>query len=336
MGASMKDVARLANVSIATVSNVINKTRTVNPETKSKVLKAVRDLNYNVNPVARNLRNGSSKMIGFVVSDLANLFYIDIALSIDTVLRSQGYHLIYINSEENRERERDNIESLIMQNVDGLIIAPVGQDCSYMSRIIGDSCPSVFFDRPPIGYERDSILSTNYEGAYEGTELLLQRGHQRVGFIGSSLNETMEERVEGFRAALRNTGVTPDENLIRCGSGRPLKLSDQKGGDCFELARDLVEEKKVTALFCGNDLAAVGAVSYLKENRYAIPEDIAIACFDDMFWLSMATPAITAVDQDREAIGKTAAEILLNRIRQPEGPFKEYRVSTNLVVRSSC
>ena len=164
MGASMKDVARLANVSTATVSHVINQTRNVNPDTREKVLKAVKDLKYNVNPIARNLRSGSSRMIGYVVSNLANYFYTDIALSIDEILSEQGYHLIYINSNEDPDKEKENLKSLIMQNVDGLIIAPVGLDCSYMQSLIGDRCPCVFFDRAPVGFERDTIMSTNEEG----------------------------------------------------------------------------------------------------------------------------------------------------------------------------
>ena len=199
MGASMKDVARLANVSTATVSHVINKTRNVNPETREKVLKAISDLKYNVNPVARNLRSGSSKMIGYVVSNLANYFFMDIAVSIDEALSEHGYHLIYINSNEDSDKERDNIDRLLMQNVDGLIIAPVGHDCTYMRDLIGDRCPCVFFDRKPFGYDRDVVMSTNFEGASDATECLIQKGYKRIGFVSSRLDDTMQERIEGIK-----------------------------------------------------------------------------------------------------------------------------------------
>ncbi len=336
MGVSMKDVARLAEVSTATVSHVLNKTRFVNAETKSKVLEAVKELNYFVNPVARNLRSGNSKMIGFVVSNLANFFFMDIALSIDKILSEAGYHLIYINSNEDQLKERNNIENLIMQNVDGLIIAPVGEDCSYMNDVIGEIHPCVFFDRKPKGVKKDMIMSTNFEGAYEGTELLLKKGHQRIGFIGSRTDETMNERVDGFRSALSKNGIQYDENLIQCGNGRSQLLSELKGGECFDFAKRMIEEEKVTAILCGNDLAAVGTVNYIKENNYRIPEDIAISSFDDLLWLSMATPAITAIEQDRVAIGEKVAELLLNRIHKVEDPINEYRIPTKLIVRPSC
>ena len=219
MGASMKDVARLANVSTATVSHVINNTRNVNPETRRKVLKAIADLRYNVNPVARNLRSGSSRMIGYVVSNLANYFFMDIALVIDEILSSRGYHLIYINSKENPEKEKDNIESLIMQNVDGLIIAPVGEDCSYMNDLIGDRCPCVLFDRQPAGFTRDLVMSSNTQGSWEGTECLIKSGFRKIGFVGSRFDGTMKERVDGYRKALMENDLTCDDDMIQWGYG---------------------------------------------------------------------------------------------------------------------
>ncbi len=336
MGVSMKDVARMAGVSTATVSHVLNETRHVNGDTREKVLQAIRALNYNVNPIARTLRSGHSHMIGLVISDLTNLFYMDIALSIDKVLNPEGYHLIYINSDEDPAKERDNIESLLMQNVDGLIIAPTGKDCSYMQDLIGDRCPAVFFDRKPGDFPGDCILTENFDGAYGGTELLLSRGYRNIGFIGSSFTETMDERARGYRKALLDYAVEADDKLILFGSGRPLRLSEQKVGDSFKLTETLVRDRKADALFCGNALAAVGAVSYIKENRLRIPEDIALVCFDDMFWLSMSDPPLTAVDQDRLEIGRTAATVMLDRIRGNGEPFREYRIPTKLIPRSSC
>ena len=332
---SMKDVAKLAGVSVSTVSHVLNKTRKVNPGTQGKVLQAVKELKYNINPVARNLRKGHSKLIGIVVSNLANSFFMDIALSIEKILKTEGYHLIFINSNEDKDIERENIENLVMQNVDGLIIAPVDQDCSYMESIMGTGCYCVFFDRLPNGYKRDCIMSTNYEGAFKATEALISNGHKRIGFIGSHFDGTMKERIEGFKGALKKHKIPIDTDLLTTGNGGSQHLNDLKNGDGNRLARYLVEEKKVTAILCGNELAAVGAVSFLQDNNYSLPDDVAIITFDNAFWLSMTNPAITAVNQDREAIGKTAAKVLLDRINGVETPFNEYRIPTNLIIRSS-
>ncbi|NQT60731.1 MAG: LacI family DNA-binding transcriptional regulator [Bacteroidetes bacterium] len=336
MSASMKDVARLANVSTATVSHVINNTRNVTDETRKKVNRAIKYLNYNVNPVARNLRSGSSKMIGYVVSNLTNYFYMDIAVYIDAVLSREGYHLTYINSNEDPEKERDNIESLMMQNVDGLIIAPVGHDCSYMADAIGDRCPCVFFDRIPYGFKKDCIMSTNYEGAFQATELLIERGHRAIGVIASRTDDTMNERLDGYKAALRKHKIPVLDELIKSGSGQPQRLRELKSGDMYELTRQMVQEEKVTAIFSGNILSGIAAVNFLKQEHYRIPEDIALITFDDSFWLSMMEPAVTAMDQDLQAIGTNAAKLLLGRIHKEEGPYRELRIPTKLIERGSC
>jgi LacI family transcriptional regulator, galactose operon repressor len=336
MGASMKDVARLANVSTATVSHVINKTRNVNPETREKVNKAIRDLNYNVNPIARNLRSGSSRIIGYVVSNLANYFYMDIALSIDEVLSEQGYHLIYINSNEDNAKEKDNIQNLIMQNVDGLIVAPTSKDCQQISNIVGNKCPCVFFDRKPDDSKWDTILSTNFQGAFEGTECLIERGYKKIGFIGSRLDVTMEERVEGYKAALSRHGVELDEDLIKYGSGRPRSMNEQKRGDSYSLAATLINEQNIDAVLCGNSLATVGVISYLNDNNYSLPDDVGVLSFDDSFWMTMASPQISAINQNKSAIGQRVAETLLERINGSDKPANDYMIPTNLILRESC
>jgi LacI family transcriptional regulator len=336
MGASMKDVARLANVSTATVSHVINKTRNVNAETRDKVNRAIKNLNYNVNPIARNLRSGSSKMIGYVVSNLTNYFYMDIAVSIDKVLSEEGYHLIYINSNEEPEKERENIESLLMQNVDGLIIAPVGHDCSYMEELIGDRCPCVFFDRLPYGFNRDCIMSTNFEGAFNAVELLIEKGHRSIGIIGSRSDDTMNERFHGYKAALRKHQIPVLDELIRTGSNRAERPRELKTGDLYELTRQLVQEEKVTALFAGNILSGIAVINFLKQESYKIPEDVALVVFDDSYWMNMMDPPITVMEQDLQAIGTSSAEILLSRINKASDPYREVRIPTKLIERKSC
>ncbi len=335
MGASMKDVARLADVSTATVSHVINNTRNVNPETRRKVLKAIDDLRYNVNPVARNLRSGSSGMIGYVVSNLANYFFMDIALVIDEILSSHGYHLIYINSRESSEKERDNIESLIMQNVDGLIIAPVGDDCAYMNSIIGNKCPSVLFDRQPRGFERDVVMSSNAEGSYTGTSCLIRSGYRKIGFVGSRFDTTMQERMEGYRKALLENNLIASDELVRWGEGIPHSMNEQRYGDSYENAEFLVEKCGVDAIFAGNALAMVGVFSYLHEKGCRIPRDYGLVSFDDTFWLTMSNPGITAVNQDKIRIGREVSEILLRRIEGDRREYQTLRIPTNLIERYS-
>ncbi len=332
----MKDVARLAEVSTATVSHVINGTRNVKPETKEKVLQAIERLNYNVHSAARTLRTGSSRTIGYVVSNLSDYFFLDISvIIIDKILRKNGYHLIYINSDEDQDLERENISELLIQNVDGLIIAPVNNDCSYMNDLIGDKCPTVFFDRQPVGFEKDYILSENHEGAMKGTELLITKGHRRIGFIGSRMDLTIEERLQGYKSALENNGIAFDPTLVRFGSGAPLSMYDQKTGDGYKSARYLVEEKKVTALFCGNSISAVGAENYVKQKDIQVPEELAFITFDETFWLTTPRTSITSISQDKYGIGEAVATTLLKRINGETGSYREIRIPTGMILRES-
>lgn len=332
MGVSIKDVAQLAKVSMSTVSHVINKTRKVNPETEEKVLVAIKKLNYELNPIASNLRSGNSKMIGYVVANLSN-FFLDIGLIIEDIVKERGYQLIYLNSNETKDKEIQHIKRLVAQRIDGLIIAPVESDCSYMNQVIGDKCPSVFFDRFPLGFNRDCVLSTNFEGAYQGTELLVKKGHQSIGFIGSHLDNTMLERYQGFRSVIISNGLPFSDELAVFGEHHSIPLNTLKHGECYNAAKKLVEEKKVTALFCGNDISSIGVISYLKENDIKIPNDFDVVCYDDAFWLSLAYNSISAVDQDWEAIGKKVAETLLMRINSNTDEYSEIRIPTKLVVR---
>ena len=336
MSASMKDVANLAQVSVATVSYVINGTRNVSKDKRERVLKAIDQLHYNVNPIARNLRSGNSKIIGLVVSDMTNYFYMDIILAIDTLLKEQGYHLFYINSYESLENEKENIRSLLMQNVDGLIVAPVSDDCSYMNEIIGDKCPCVFFDRKPGGYRRDVVLSENLEGAKKSVEILINKGHRSIGFISTGMNNTMNERLDGYKTALRDHNIPILEQHIKIGTSLALRMNDLKTGEMYRLAKQLIEEDKVSAIFTGSLLSSIGLITYLKDCRSRVPEDLALITFDDTFWMDMFNLEITAMDQDRLAIGSAVAQLILKRINGDTSDYHEERIPTNLITRSSC
>jgi len=333
MGVSIKDVAKLANVSTSTVSHVVNKTRKVNPNTKDRVLDAIDKLNYELNPIASSLRSGNSNFIGFVVSHLSN-FFLDIGLTMEEEFSKEGYQLIYLNSNEDKEKEKENIKNLVKRNIAGLIIAPVDSDCSYMNQIIGDKCPVVFFDRKPYGFKRDSILSTNNDGAFDGTSILLDRGYTNLGFIGSHRDETMIERFEGFKLALAQRNIAFDEANVKIGSVHGQASNLLKYGECFQFAKDFIENKKVEAIFCGNDIASIGVINYLKENNINIPEDIDLVCFDDPIWLQLTYKNISVVDQDWMEIANAIKNLFWSRLKKTNTePYSEIRIPTKLVLR---
>ena len=335
MEVSMKEVASRAGVSTTTVSHVINATRPVKEETRERVLKAISELSYRVNPAARNLRSGSSKIIGYVASNLANYFFMDIAIIIDRILSEKGYHLIFSNSNEDPDKEQENLENLIHQNVDGLIIAPVREECGYMKDLVGEHTPAVFFDRMPGGIDRDCIMVTNRDGAYLGTEHLISKGFKKIGFIGSRTDATMGERIEGYRKALNDYGLDFDETLVMTGSGDPLVMEDEKHGESYEHTRILVEEKGIDAIMAGNAVSVLGAFNYLKDSGLSLSDRIGLFSFDDPFWLSMSERKISAVYQDKDEIGRMAAETLLKRIDGDSSPWKTYRLPTKIILRDN-
>lgn len=336
MRVTMEQVAAAAGVSKTTVSHVINNSRAVSQDARVRVLKAIKDLNYNVNSVARNLRRGDSHMIGFVVTNLANEFYINIGAGVNKVIKPEGYKLFYVNSYENLETEKLNILDMVMHSADGLIIAPTQNDCTYMNIIIPESLPTIFVDRKPIGLKRDSVLSTNQRGIYEAVESLIAKGHDRIGFIGSRKNNTMDERLVGYRQALEESKISFDPDLVLIGENEPVPMYDLLTGPIYSQMHDYLQKNCPTAIMSANGLATVGIYNYLKTHEIQVPEEMALFSFDDQFWYSLLARGISAVMQNPYEIGVQVGKLLLRRIKGETFRYKDLRIPTKLVHRESC
>ncbi len=339
MSVSIKDVARLAGVSVATVSNVLNNTKKVRIETRSKVELAVSQLNFQINPLARNFRKGQSKVIGFVVSDLSNYFFQNIAIGLERSLADYGYLVALMDSKESKDLEIENVKNLLALSVDGLVLAVTGEDCCYLQLLLEKhNVPVVFVDRKPTGYKSDMVISTNNEGAYLGVRHLIQKGHKEIGFIASRHDSTMEERVNGYRQAYIEAGLKVNENYIMEGDNN-VSMSENLllYGSAYNQAKQLVEAGEVTALFAGNNLSSIGVYNYLREANIKVPERIAFMSFDDSFWLSMTTPTISAIQQDPDMIGSVAGQLICDRIsnKTHEQPIRIVRIPTRMVLRGS-
>jgi LacI family transcriptional regulator len=333
-------VAEASGVSITTVSHVINETRYVSPDVTGKVKNAVESLNFKTNPIARNLRSGKSRIIGFVVSNLEHYFYVNIARGIKRAVNSLGYQLILIDSAENKDIETRNIESLYLQGTDGIVIAPTTTDCGYLKDIVSPDFPLVFVDRQPVSYQADCVLLNNAGAGYAATRHLLHKGYTRIGFISFHFGEkdidpTIMERIEGYKRAYRETGLTVDENLIQAVPGGSFSPAELLRAEPYALIQNMLSSP-VQAVLCGNSLAAIGVYQYLKNASIAIPARVALITFDDDLWLSMTTPRISAVAQPAESIGFTAAKQLLKRIQAKAGAYKILRLDAELIFREFC
>jgi LacI family transcriptional regulator len=224
--------------------------------------------------------------------------------------------------------------------VDGLIVAPTTEDFSYLNHILGRrKIPIVFVDRKPNGYNGDIVMAENEQGVYVAIKYLIEKGHRNIGFVASRFDTTMNERLDGYRRAVMEAGISINENLIKTGDRFTVSLKSLRHGVSFGQTKELIDMGVVTAIFAGNLLASVGAFTCLRELEIKVPQDIAFLTFDDSFWLTMTTPSLSAVAQKPEEIGYVAGDIICKRLSSDSSTletFKHVRIPTELILRESC
>lgn len=321
---TMVDVARVAGVSVKTVSRVINHEPGVRPETGVRVRDAVEALGYRANDIARNLRRGrASASIGLTIEDVRNPFYSSIAKAVEGVARGHGYVVIIANSDEDPAAERTAVGTLLERRVGGLLMVPAGRDHSYLRDEVRLGTPVVFIDRPADSIEADEVLLDNGGGARQATEHLLAQGHRRIGVVGDPPTiSTIAERLAGYQASLEGAGVPIDESLIRVG------VHDVRLGEAA--VRELLAmEDPPTAIFATNNRACIGALHALR----ATGARTALVGFDDFELADLLET--TVVRHDPSELGRRAAEILFARLAGDTGPPRRIVLPTRLVARGS-
>lgn len=329
---SLKEVAREAGVSPATVSRVVNGSQKVRDDTRIRVQRAIRSLDYQPNRVARRLRarEVSSRLIGLVVPDIQNPFYVDVVRGIEDRALADQYAVLMCNFAQDEERERLYIDIMRSESVDGLIVAPAHQRDPKVLDLVRDGLPIVCVDRGLEGVDVDVVVVDNREGAAEAVGHLARLGHRRIAYVAGlpQIPSTME-RLEGYRDALAAHGIDRDEDLVRFG--------DSKHESGRRLTEELLElPDPPTALFTGNNLITLGSLETIHTRGLSIPEDVAIVGFDDSLWSISLNPPLTAVRQPGREIGRRAADMLIQRIGDPHRPSAKVILKTSLVVRQSC
>lgn len=329
--ASMKDVATRAGVSTATVSHVINNSCNVREETKDKVNRAIKDLNYRVNPTARKLRNGHSKVIGFVVSNLAHYFYMELGNAIEAVLNENGYELFYINSNEDPEKEKAQLEMCRLENFAGIIVVPVNNNWKNLEPIISN-IPTVFIDRKPNSIDRDVVLTTNKQSGFDLTCKMIEKGATNIAFIAPQHDDTMQLRVDGFKDAMKHSNLEYDPECIIFGNKRPKIYGElAKDSDWIKILDYVINEKHVDCIISGNDLFAFGAISYFNKHNITIQKDILFGTFDDTFWMNNLNTEIYSVAQNKKGMGEKAAKLLLDRLNNEDYEYDEYCIEASIL-----
>ena len=328
---TIRDVAARAEVSVATVSHVINGTRKVAPETAKRVRQTMKELAYRPNAVAQSLRTRKTHAIGAVVSDITNPFFATLVRGAEDAAIEAGYSLIVCNSDESPEKEDRYIRLLQRRQMDGLLISPVGNGSGLsVQELPQEQMPFVFVDRRAGGIEADAVLSDNSGGAYQATCHLIGQGHHRIGLIlGINGATTTEERHRGYQQALTEAKILVSKDLIVCGGYRV------EGGR--KATRTLLAFRDPpTAIFSTNNLMTVGVLQELSYQKVAIPQEMAVVGFDDLTWAELFQPPLTVVIQNPYEIGKMAVKILLPRLdEEKKDSAKEVRLPVKLRIRGS-
>ncbi len=329
MPSSIQDVARLAGVSSATVSRVLSGKPHVRDNVKKRVLNAVKELNYRPSRVARSLRNRSSQIIGLIISDIQNPFFTALVRAVEDVASANDYAVFLCNSDEDVRKENLYIDLMLAENVAGVILTPTRETDSPSRKLVDAQIPVVSVDRRIDDMDVDTVVVDNVGGTRELVTCLIESGHQKIGAVlGSPLITTGRERHQGYREALTNYGIPYAPEWVR--TGLP------KEGLGYENTLALLAlEEPPTAIFSGNNLLTIGVLRAIHDRGLQISKDISLVAFDDMEWTSLIKPGLTVASQPTYEMGKTAADLVLSRIADPDRKTRLVMLKPEIIRRGS-
>jgi LacI family transcriptional regulator len=330
MKVTMKDIAREANVSPATVSHVINGTKHISEEKYNLIMEIVRKYNYIPNSTAKNLRQQTTRTAGLIVSTFPDSFVTQMVYGIEERAREMGYNILLVNTKENKNYEEESINLLHSKMVDGIIISPTSNDIGYLERFTNSNFPIVQVNRYDSKLKNSPrVTGDNYQTGYDATMHLLKHGHKKIGFIYAVPNvSTVLDRLQGYKDALKQYNLPFNESYLEIGHATV-------DGGASAVKSLLDREKDISALFIQNDLMTIGTISKIKELSLKIPEDIALIGFGDFASSTIIDPPITNIVLPPETIGRTAFDVLLSKINNPNY-MKHIELPPSLIIRKSC
>jgi len=327
--ATIRDVARLASVSCATVSHVLNRTRAVLPGTRSRVLSAVRRLDYVPSAVAQSLKQQSTRTVGLVIPNTTNPWFAELARAVEDACFSRGHAMVLCSSDEEPERQEAYLRLLRQKRVDGIVIASLRDDPRWVAALHLAGCPLVVLDRPMSGLSADVVRTDCRRAGALAAEHLKSLGHRRIGCIaGPAHLGVVRDRLAGLRRGLAGAGIALADDAVVDGGFTAA------GGHTAALA--LVRATpRPTALFALNDLMAIGALRALSELGLRAPADVSVLGFDGIELGRYVYPAVTTVAQPTRELGARTVELVLERARNPGLPPRIIMLPPAIVVRES-
>jgi LacI family transcriptional regulator len=330
MSVTIKDVAKSANVSIATVSRVLNNSNIVEEDTKNRVQEAIQELRYLPNNLGRSLSIKRTEAIGLILPDLFGEFFSEVIRGVDQTAQHHKYHLLVSSSHDDR-KEVENALQMIRGRVDGLIIMSADIDVQTINKNLPKSLPIVLLNCQVDDVSYDSLNINNYYGAYQMVSHLISHGHKSISIIkGPVSNHDAEERLRGYRQALSDGKTQFDSELEYLGD-----FSEASG---YDAAMAILKKKtRPTAIFAANDSMVIGALSAIQEAGVQVPEEIALAGFDDIPIVQFVKPSLSSVRVSINDLGVLAVNRLIQAIREKTKFIKQKTlVPVEVIPRESC
>lgn len=329
MAVTIYDVAKLAHVSVTTISKILNhKDYDISDETKQRVIKVIKDVNFTPNGLARSLVTKKTNILGLLIPDIANQYFADMARGVEDGANRLGFNVMLCNTDENPKKEQEYLNILKGKGTDGIIFVPIAGSDIVFSKDFTYEKPCVVLDRV---YDNPSskifqVKFDNIKGGYLATKYLIERGHMRIGIIaGPSNDKTVKDRMKGYRLAMEESNIPIDESVIYEGN---YKFDSGIDGAEYLLKKD------ITAIFSLNDLMASGAYKSILAHGLKIPRDISVIGYDNILLSDILDPPMTTISQPKYEMGKIAASMLINQLKKVEQDL-ETTFSPKLVERQS-
>ena len=310
---TLKDVANRLNLSVSTVSRVVNGKGYVKEETRQRVLACLEACNYVPNEVARSLQARETMTIGVVVPDLCETYFGRIIKEIDRVVAEAGYMLMVTDTGESRQQERRYLDSLYQKRVDALVLSSVDVDDPNVSRYYTSGTPVIFLDNLPHiqGEDVHYVMVDNHQASALAVQTLIDRGHRQIALIVGSQDEpTGYERREGYCRAMEENGLTTDDDLVAVGN-----FKKDGGYRCMQELLSKREAHPFTAVYVTSEMMTIGALQAIREAGLAVGEDIAVIGFDVHDDLGLANPTIACVCQPEAEVGRSVGRMLLQLLK---------------------
>ncbi|WP_179232936.1 LacI family DNA-binding transcriptional regulator [Paenibacillus rigui] len=328
---TIKDIAKQIGVSVSTVSRALNNHPDIKPETKREVLEAMERLQYTPNALARSLINKKSYTVGLMIPDITDPFFAAIADGVEEILSDSGYQVVYGNTTHKQEKEIRFLNSVIERKMDGIIATPDVMSEEIVDMLERLQIPVVLLRRrPPEGLKIPVVDVDHYQGACSAVQYLLSLGHSRIGFLGlPPYSFTGQERFRGYIDTLAAHGLEPlpKEPLF---AGRTIEHGFKA------MARLYEEAPEVTAVFAANDMLGIGALEWLAKNGIRVPDRISVVGFDNLEVTDLHWIKLTTISQPRNLMGKKAAELLLQMMKEHVLTHDPIFLDTELIVRETC